>query len=54
MNPEQLYFCLGIPGPITLKQLGVEGDLTAVLKSGMPIIASMAGMLPFTRIFLRF
>ena len=31
-EPEQLYFCLGIPGPITLKQLGVEGDLTAVLK----------------------
>lgn len=31
-EPEQLYFCLGIPGPITLKQLGVEGDLAAVLK----------------------
>lgn len=31
-EPEQLYFCLGIPGPITLKQLGVEGDLTAILK----------------------
>lgn len=31
-EPEQLYFCLGIPGPITLKQLGVEGDLAAILK----------------------
>ena len=31
-EPEQLYFCLGIPGPHTLKQLGIEGDLTAVLK----------------------
>lgn len=31
-EPEQLYFCLGIPGPITLKQMGVEGDLTPILK----------------------
>lgn len=52
--PEQLYFCLGIPGSQALAQLGIEDGIPEKLKNGMPSIIRMPMMFPFILIFRRF
>ena len=51
--PEQLYFCLGIPGSQALAQLGIDDGIPEKLKKWDAIIR-MPMMFPFILIFRRF